>query len=205
MIYKKKRLYFNLNISDFFSRNQGSIIIIGFFILVGLFTGIFSGVKAGEVDFIVPFNSFSLEAYMNGELGTFSLFWQRFLSAEFILVICSFTYLSGWFGILGVALICYRSFLLGLNLTVMIVVFKALGSVTAVIFVFPFQLCLICLFSLLVILAIKNINRRRLPFCIPEKHEILKKIMCFSALIFVICMIETLILFLFTSKVILVI
>lgn len=201
----RRNAFLFVNFKRFYLQHQFAAFLLIFVVLVGFFTGVFTGAKAGGASFSVPFNTVSLNAFLRGELGTFSLFWQRFLSAQFIFVVTSCTFFTPWFSVLGAAVICYRAFLLGLNITIMIVVFKTMGTITAVVFVFPFQLSLLVLQCSLLIIAIHNAKRKRLPFHIHQKRYALKMLFGFTMASLAICIIETLLLFLFSSQVVLVI
>lgn len=193
-----------LSVKRWMGQHTFGLSVLGFIVLVGFLTGIFSGLKSNAETFAVPFNTFSLETFLKGELGTFSLFWQRFLSSQFIFVVISISFWSPWFCVLGGFVVCYRAFLLGLNITVMIVVFKTVGTITALVFVFPFQFCLLALHVCLLIFALQNAKRKRLPFANHQKIVALKAFFTFSLASLILCVLETLLLFLFSSKVILV-
>lgn len=190
---------------SFLRVNKYKLIFISFFVLVGLLTGVFTAIKYVDGYKSINFNDFLLEHFANGNIGSVNLFFQRMLSYScftLILLLCS---LTGFLFPIGLFVIVYRTYLLGLNIT-LIVLLYGLGSVfSVVIIILPMQLVMI---ALGIIFFCLTRNRQK------NKKKFGKKLygincfllwLIFIALLTIVNILETVLLLLFSAQIILVI
>ena len=191
-------------ILSFLKVNKYRLILLGFFILVGLLTGIFTAIKYCDGYDAINFNDYLLTQFSKGKIGTFDLFLERLLSYScfcLILLVCS---LAGFLFPVGLFVIVFRTYLLGLNITLIILMYGFGGIFNAVIIIFPLQLSIILLASIFFcIVRNRCINKKKFGkiYGINSFYTFL----IFILILTIINLIETLLLILFSAQLILVI
>lgn len=137
----------------FFKANQIRIIIVAGFVLLAFVTGIFSAVKfiGGEIS--LAYSDFGIKEFANGNSGTTAMFFERFASCGVVIVVLSVCSLTAVLFPIGVVFLVYRSFLLGLNIAFVVVLYGISGIITGILIIFPLQLIMLLLMLWFFILA----------------------------------------------------
>lgn len=202
--FSKRYSSFKYKAFDSFKQNKKVAFFLIIFAVIGLFTGLFAGIRYFNGYTIIDFNDFSISAYLNGELGTSSLFYSRLFSTVMVSIIIWISSISIYLLPMSLIVIIYRSYLLALNCTI-IILFNGLGGIISCLFIIiPCQLIAMLLIVMFASYAFKySYIKRHFGFC--NEFKIWKKVMLFFFLILIINLIETLFLFVFSSRVILVI
>lgn len=204
MINNKEKRYptIKYNISSFLYENKFFIIFLILVLVIGLLTGIFTGIKyCNGAD--VYFNDFSVCNFIEGKLGSLSLFFSRMLSYEIVLLILFLSSFNVYLIPINLLIIAYRSYLLGLNLTVIILCYGLGGIFTAILIIFPCQL------AILFFMILYSSSSAQRCICIKRygkvyKDNILTNLLLFTIIITTINIIETILLSILSSRIILV-
>ncbi len=207
MKYNKisRNLYsFKYSFIEFFSNNKIKIFVSLIFFLIGILTGVFTAIKIFNSGDIEIFESFNL-TYQLSDLENFSSnFFSRLLSYELVLALLfvfalnPFLYLFGW------CLIAYRSFLVSINCVMIVLLFSFNGIIKGILIILPCQLLMLIVMILYFSFVSKLINNDK---CFKNKNTktVVLTFIISSIVLTAINLLETLLLFLFRSSVILVI
>lgn len=181
--------------------NKFLLIMISIITFIAFLTGIIVGAKTHSN--IIDSDNFGVVDITTG--GLTSTFFTRLLSMFFIMLIllgCSFTiYLLP----IGIIFIVYRGYLLGLNICLMIVKFGFSGTLISIIVAFPCQLIALAIMILFFVIMYKTNKDYRCWGGCRTSHQRLKIVLTTILSLFIICILEALLLALFSAKVILVI
>lgn len=172
--------------------------------MVGILTGIFTAIKIAQCGEKELFEAFNL-TYTLKDLENFSSnFFGRFFSCELVVVILLGFSFTPYLYFFGFCLLAYRSFLISINSVMIIITFSISGILKILLIILPCQLLMIFAmigyfvyscssFKINKYLKCKKLSPVLLPFLI-------------VSLVLIICnILETLLLFIFKSNVILVI
>ncbi len=187
----------------FFKTNKLKIFVLIFIVLLALITGIFTAIKYIKTDTLFDFNNFGLTEFSKGNIASLSLFFQRLLS---YLVVLSLLFLCSLYAPLfpvGCIIIAYRSFLLGLNVALIISLCGISGLISALL-IFLFQFFILFLCAVFLCLCRKKIFCKR-KFGKGEGINAFLLFLIFVLLMTIVNLLETLILILLSANVILVI
>lgn len=146
---------------DYFKKNKLVIFLMIFLILLSILTGIFTAIKNIDTYSLVSFNDYSIVKYLQGSLGTFELFFNRFASYSISIVIISVSSLTIFLCPITIGLIIYRGFLVAFNCTLIIVLFGLSGIITTILIIFPCQLIILFAMSLYALIASNRNARKR--------------------------------------------
>lgn len=198
-IYSAKYTFY-----EFFAQNKVKIIICSICCLIGLLTGIFTGVKIFNLDDTDIFESFNL-TYQLSDLENFaSNFFGRLLSYELVLLLLFVFALHPALYIFGWCLIAYRAFLVSINCVMIILCFSFNGIIKALLIILPCQLLMLIVLIAFFCFMCRQIKVNRFLKC-KKFTNILIPFALASLVLSVINLLETLLLFIFRSNVILVI
>lgn len=204
MTYKSKNRQFKEEARfafDILKESKIKAVIVSVVVLIALLTGIIVAARTHTA--FASIDNYGIIDVKTGTLTT--TFFTRFFSMLFIGLIllgCSF---SVYLFPIGVIFIAYRAYLLGLNICLMIVHYGFSGVIVTIIVAFPCQLitlALMCLFFILMSKTIKDF--KCFGGCRVPKQR-MKIIICGLLCLLIICIFESLLLLLFSAKVILVI
>ncbi len=198
--------FYNLKYSliEFFSNNKAKIVVCCLFCLVGILTGIFTAVKlqsAGDNDILDSFNViYKLEDFENFSAN----FFARLLSYLLVSLLLLVFSLNSFLSIFGWCLLAYRSFLISLNCVSFIFIFSFNGILKSVLIIFPCQLLMI-IALMLFFCYMSNIFCKNKKYGCNKGSSIIMPILVCNIILTILNLIETLLLFIFRSNVILVI
>lgn len=187
-------------VTEKFRAHKYIFISLVFFAIVGLLTGIFVAIKCGVS--ASTLTDFNLESYTCTKINSFSNFVTRLWSCVvniFILFIASL-----WLFLVpvGYVVTAYRMYLAGFNCALLVCLYGFTGAITSILIVLPCQIVisfiLICFF---VSMIDASVEKRKFH----SRPKTLKKVLLFVLLTAAICLLETILLTIFSAKVIFVI
>ncbi len=177
------------------------IICIAVALIIALLTGVI--VAARTHSSFVGIENYGIVDVRTGTLTT--TFFSRLLSMFFVTLIvfgCSYAiYLCP----LAIAILVYRAYLLGLNICLMIVFYGLSGVIVAIVVALPCQLLVLAIIGLFYCLMSKTFKEYKcFGGCrVPKQKS--KLILCTLVMLLLLCVLETILVALFSAKVILVI
>lgn len=198
--------YTNLKytVLSFIKVNKIRLFILLFLTVVGFLTGVFTAIKYLNGGQVFNFNDYGISEFANGNIATSSLFFKRLISYSCFLLILLICSLTAFLFPIGCFVIVYRSYLLGLNIAIMVALYGLGGILTALLIILPIQLLIIAMSCLF--------------FCMIRNRCLIKKkygkaiglnafliFLIFILILTLLNLIETLLLILFSAQVILVI
>ena len=204
MTYKNKKRQLK-NVAgfalDLLKESKVKLIIISVLIVIAFLTGVI--VAARTHSSYNNLDGYGIVDVRTGGLTT--TFFTRLFSMLFIALIlfgCSFTvYLFP----VGLIFLVYRAYLLGLNICLMIVFYGFSGVVVTIIVAFPCQLIALAVLGLFYILMSKTIKDYKCYGGARVPKQRMKILVSAIVLFLAICIVESLLLTLFSAKVILII
>ena len=176
-------------------------IILSLIVVIAFLTGIIVAARTHS-SFSIS-DGYGIIDVKSGTLTT--SFFTRLLSMLFVaLILLGCSFFKFLFPI-GAIFLAYRAYLLGLNICLMIILYGSSGVIVTILIALPCQLIAILLLGLFYILMSKTINDYK---CfggtrITKQKTIL--IMYTIILVFALCIVESLLLCLFSARVILII
>ena len=192
------------SIKDYFYQNKLKLLICLVFCVVGLLTGIFTAVKLfklGDSELLEAFNS----SFTITDLEQFSSnFFGRFLSYEFVSILLIVFSIHPALYIFGWCLLAYRTFLIAINCVSIILFFSFNGILKSLLILLPCQIIMLLILMLFYCYMCRQIKIDKFV-----KHTKLKNILT-PFLIVTLCLtivnlVETILLLIFKSSIILVI
>ena len=186
---------------DTISQNKKTTFFLIIFALIGFLTGIFTAIRYGNGESLVCFNDFSLSQYLSGELGTRDLFLSRLFSTTICTLIIFITSFSVFLLPVGFILITYRAYLISLNCSLIIIVNGLGGILTCLLIIIPCQILSLLALALFCSFSCKRAVAKKKYGTSCKIWD--KLLICYIALL-VINGLETLLLYLFSSRIILV-
>ena len=177
-------------------------IIITSLLLITLLTGIIVGIRTHN-SYNISNNFGVVDISENGVSS--STFFTRLLSMLLVFLILFGSSYNKYTWAIGFIFLGYRSYLLGLNITLMIIFYGFSGVVVSVIVALPCQLLTLIVLSVFFIMMSKTFcDYRNFGGCrIPKQKT--KILVTTLILLLLICILESILLSLFSAKVILVI
>lgn len=204
MTYKNKNRQFKdatRFACDMLKESKLKIVIVSVVTIIALLTGIIVAAKTHSS--YKGLDGYGIVDVRTGGLTT--TFFTRLLSMLFIALIlfgCSF---SVYLLPIGIIFLAYRAYLLGLNICLMIIFYGFSGVVVTVIIAFPCQLIAIALLGLFFILMSKTIKDYKCFGGCRVPNQRMKIIVSALVALLAICLVESLLLALFSARVILII
>ena len=188
-------------IFDGLREHKKTTLFLLIFGLIGLLTGIFTAIRYARGSSLICFNDFSLSQYLSGELGSTDLFLSRLFSSSVVVVISLICSTTIFLIPVNFILMTYRAYLVSLNCTLIIILNGLGGITTCLLIILPCQLVGLLILALFCSFSCKRaiIKKRYGGPC-----KIWGKFFaCYIGLV-LINGIETLLLYLFSSRIILV-
>ena len=185
---------------DGFKENKKTTFFLVIFVLLGLLTGIFTAIKYSRGASLIAFDDFSLAQYLAGDLGTSDLFFSRLFSSTIFTLIVCFCSCTIFLLPVNFILLTYRSYLVSLNCSLIIIV-NGFSGLFSMLIILPCQII-----SLLIITLFCSYSCKRAV--LKKKYgrscKIWDKLILTFIALLIVNGLETLLLYLFSSKVILV-
>lgn len=189
-------------IFDLMKESKIKTIILSAIVLIAFLTGIIVAIKTKA-----SYGSLSNLGVVCFEKGGVisSSFFTRLLSMLLIALICFGCSFTDYLFPLAILFLSYRGYLLGINICLIIAVNGIGGIVTAILVVFPCQLIALAVLSLFYLLMSKTCRDFRAFGGCRVPNQKLKIIVITLIVLIAICLLEALLLAIFSPKVILVI
>lgn len=191
------------SLSSGFKNNKKTCFLLIIIAFIGILTGVFTAINYCNGATLINFNDFSLCRYLQGELGTLQLFFSRFLSYTAIIVISFIVSFNIFLIPINFFLIAFRGYLLSLNVSIMVILYGINGILTGLLIILPCHIIsLIVIGAFMCIANNRAIIKKRYGYC---NNQMMLKFFLVLFLLTLINLAETLLLSLFSSKIILVI
>lgn len=202
--FQKTCMNFKYSYREFCFRNKFKIYICCALVFIALLTGIFTAVKIFNASDTSLYKIFNITHSLS-ELESFtSRFFPRLFSGLLVLVMITGFAQVTFLNIFGYCVITYRAFLISLNSVMLILMLSISGVVKSIIIILPCQLIMICIFVLYFTFACGDAKDKK--YC---KNTGIKRIippfLIATLALFIVNLLETILLFVFKSTVILVI
>lgn len=170
--------------------------------IITLITGIIVAIRTHDSYNIQ--NSYGVVDLSSNDIST-STFFTRLLSMLLVFLILLGSSYNKYTFVIGFIFLGYRAYLLGLNLCLMIIFYGFSGVIVSVIVAFPCQLITLAILGVFFIMMSKTFcDYRAFGGCrIPKQKT--KIILATLILLLLVCILESLLLTLFSAKIILVI
>lgn len=201
--FSKRRGFSNLKYSilDSFKSNRKTTFFLIIFLLLGLLTGIFTAIRYAKGSSLIAFNDFSLSQYLAGDLGTSDLFFSRLFSNTIVAVIICIGSLSVYLLPINLIVLTYRSYLVALNCSLIIIINGFGGIISCLLIILPCQIITLLIITIFCSYACKRavLKKKYGSTC-----KIWDKLLITFVLLLIVNGIETLLLYLFSGQIILV-
>ena len=125
--------------NELFKKNKWKLIITSIVILVGIAFGIIFGFNHLTENYV---KGEFISKFLTGNMSNFSSLFYRLLSVVLIMALLYLLSLTIWTLPLGLILLFYRAYLLGINLAILLRFYGISGIVLAIL-IFPFQLLIL--------------------------------------------------------------
>ena len=194
-------------IKDYIRKHKILLIVLSFVALVSVLTGVFTAIKNADNYSSVWFDNYNIMNFYNSKIGTWELFFNRFGSYLICLGVVfasSFHVLLSPFSIMAIVI---RSYLVGLNCCFMFLLFGLSGMLTTIIIILPIQLInVLLLIAFCSLMFVRARNKQKYgSYCVGGEKKPFVLFLIFLVLFTLVNVVETLLLFIFSSKIILVI
>lgn len=190
------------SISDCFKQNKLKILISVAVLLISLLTGIIIAIKYYDAS-SVCLSNYGLADFSGGIIS--SSFFSRFFSMLLIMLLLFACCFTTWTFPLAILILAYRTYLLGLNLTLMFILYGIPGMLIAAIIALPCQILIIFILLVYYILLFNNSCSCKHYGGCGGMNSKLKIMLIVLLLLFVCNLFESLLLVIFNVNVILVI
>ena len=199
---QSKWLNFKYAAKEFYSKNKVIIFVVGALILLALLTGIFTSIKLCNLDEDIELKDYSIYILIDGSIYSFKYFILRLVSSLVIVGLLFVFSLKKFLNCFGVALLIYRSFLITLNCTFIIIKLGIGGIMGALLIILPCHLiCLTLLF--LTFITLLNLAKHKRECGAPNK-DLLNLLWALLIGIIIIDIVEIILLLIFKPTTILV-
>lgn len=194
-------------IKEFWNRHKFLVLALSFFVLVALLTGIFTAVKNADNYSSVWFDNYNIIQFYNSEMGTWELFFSRFISYAICLIVIWICSLTIFLTPLSFAMLMIRAYLVGLNSCFMFILFGLSGILTTIIIIAPCQIISLVLLIVFMTIMLKRASNKRKfgSYCVNKEKSSFVIFLIFLLLLTLVNFLETLLLYIFSTKIILVI
>jgi len=202
--YKGQSLFseFKYSLNDCFKQHKIKFLVSFCVLFIALLTGIIIAIKYYDSS-VICLSNYGLVDFSGGVIS--SSFFSRFFSMLLIMLLlfaCSFT---SWTFPLAILILAYRTYLLGLNLTLMFILYGIPGMLVSLIIALPCQLLIILILLIFyVFLYNHSCSCRHYGSCGSGGSK-LKILLTTLILLFICNFFESIVLVIFNVNVILVI
>ena len=189
---------------DFLYKHKIKIYICAFCLFLGILTGVFTAIKMYNSDATELFDAFNITNSIE-EIENFNEnFFGRMLSYEIVSFLIFIFSQASILSVFGYCLITYRAFLMSINCVMLVVVYSFGGILKSILIILPCQLLILVIMSLY--FCYNNFlacDRRKYKNI--KAKDFLQPFIIVSVLLTIVNIVETTLLFVFKSNIILVI
>lgn len=204
MTTKKKNNQFKENFAfsfELLKESKIKVIITAILLFIAILTGIIVAART-HTHYQIGENYGVVDVSSGGLTTTF--FARLFSMALIALIVFGCSFLP-WLFPLAMIFLCYRAYLLGLNITLMIILYGLPGVVISLIVALPCQLIALLVLSLFYLLMAQTAKDFKCFGGTRTPSQRMKIIMITLILILALCILESILLWIFSAKIILVI
>ena len=159
------------NLSNFFKIYKKIIIICAIVFLVGMFTGIFTVVKYSENITIENIFDNNLKFLLEGDRGTFGLFFSYLLTLSITLICIIFLNFKPWMVIFTYIPLFIMGYVVGYNITIVIILFSFAGVLNALLILLPLDLLITFFIIVIAAIAMKRNYYYKKYGCLPQNNK----------------------------------
>ena len=189
---------------DFLYRHKLKIYLCLFFLVLGILTGVFTALKMFNADSSELFDAFNITTSISEIEGLSANFFGRLISCEIVSILLLAFSQTVFTSVFGYCLITYRAFLVSINCVSLVIVYSFGGILKSLLIILPCQL--IMLFALCMYFCYNNyLCTERKKYKNIKIKDFLSPFLIVSAVLVIVNLVETVLLFVFQSNVILVI
>lgn len=189
-------------VSDAFQASKVKLFVTLFLMFVSLVTGIILAIKFAGGTFVNLLKDYGIVKFVGSGITTSCL--TRVLSITLVmLVLFGCSYFS-WLAPFAVLLLCYRSYLLGFNICLLFISYSLSGIIISFFIIFPCQLAIMVALAIYFFM-LRKCSRDCKFYGGRVGRDKLKISLIFFVILFLICLVETLLLLLFNANIIIVI
>jgi len=200
---KKRKVFQEFGfVSDLIKESKIKIFIISTIVLIAFLTGIIVAIKT-KVNYD-NLNNLGVVCFKKGGIINTSFF-TRFLSMLLIILICFGCSFSKYLFPIASLFLAYRGYLLGVNICLIFAINGIGGIITSLLIIFPCQIIALVLLTLFYILMCKTQRDYCLFGSSRVSNQKLKLFLSVLIALLLICFIESILLAIFSPRVILVI
>lgn len=203
-VYCKRKKYRGINckfaIVSFIKNNKWLLIFLLVSAVLGLITGILVAIKSGVC--VDDLSNLHLVIYYHDGTVVFAGVWDKCWSIFLNLAIISVAALYVLLLPLGFIVVVYRAYLVGFNLALLCCLFGIGGALKSLLILLPCQICILAIMIIFTILMV-NISDSKKRFGRPN-HSFFKVFILALVIMLVICIVECLLLSIFSASTILV-
>lgn len=196
MLNKKRNIF---DFKEFFcqtcKRYKFRLLIVLIASLIAMLTGVILAIKTKSVDY------FSLWGKGQNRISQTS-FWLRLLSMLVVFFMVVIGSLNVYLMPIGILFIAYRCFLMGGNITLLIILNGISGIVIGLMVIVPCQLISLTIFILAFLFLSEARGYKRKYECERQRHYFIFLMLIGILSIVVLCLLESLLICLFSPKVI---
>lgn len=181
---------------DAIKKNKFKFLFLAVIAMIAILTGVIIAIKTQSISTFTRLLGEKKEC-LNG-----TTFWLRLLSMLVVYTFIVLASLSPWLCPIAFLFVAYRAFLMGGNITLLIVFNGISGMVVGLLVVLPCQLISLALFVFLFLLLCEAKNYKKCYGCERVKNYWLLLVLIGVLLITIVCLVESLLISLLSPSVI---
>ncbi len=148
-----------LSIGEHFAKYKWFYIILLSVCLVGLVAGFITGFRSAEDLALADVPDVTLVAFIKKDITNLSVFFSRIFAFLGLIILIWASNCKKWLLFVTFVVLLYRSFLIGINCAMLIVIYQMGGIINVILIFFPFHLlalfallcwCVVCVYGNLV-------------------------------------------------------
>lgn len=138
--------WIRISIGEHFAKYKWFYVILLSVCLVGLVAGFITGFRSAEDLTLVDLPDVTLVAFIKKDIANLSVFFSRIFAFLGLLILIWVSNCKKWLAFITFVVLLYRSFLVGVNCAMLIVLYQMGGIINVILIFFPFHL--LALFAL---------------------------------------------------------
>ena len=199
--FNRKAMNLKYALLGFFRGSKMLILLLGVVCAIGILTGVFVAIKSGIT--LANIADFDICISKSGNSIAFATVWERFFSVIINFAIISVASVSVFLLPIGFVVVAYRAYLVGFNVALMVCLFGVGGAIWGILVVVPCQLLILAIEIFFCCAMVQNADCKKKygrPRC-----SFPKWLFACLGFAFLVCLVEAILLCVFSASAILVI
>ncbi len=142
-------------LKEHFATYKKWYVVFGILLLIGLVAGIIVGISMRTNLTITKVPEKTFVNFVTGKSSIVGLFFSRLGSVVLLCVAIWLSCIRPWIGALGIALIVYRSFMLGVTSAMLVLLYNISGAINVLLIVIPCYMSLLCVLASFAIITMR--------------------------------------------------